>query len=121
MSLTQNFTVIEMGSFIKKIFWFKLSLWEKFALIICFLFFSGIALGRYVEIFRFDQELRWIYQYGSLISLGTGVTTTILSLINTIVLWSKTTDIKRKILGTLISIIPFFLISILMIIAFFRT
>ena len=53
----------ELAKSIKQLNWTK-----RFAILICILFFSGIVLNILTEGFRLNQNLRWIYQYGQVLS-----------------------------------------------------
>ncbi|WP_213189126.1 hypothetical protein [Cloacibacterium caeni] len=80
------------------------TLFKTIAVLIPLLFVSSIILKRYIEIFRIG-DLRWIYQYGSFISLAIFFGVLPISLLNAILLYFEK-NIKNKIIFLLINLLP---------------
>lgn len=80
------------------------TLFKTIAVLLPLLFIFAIILNRSVEIFRIG-DLRWIYQYGSFISLAIFFGVLPISLLNAILLYFEK-NIKNKIIFLLINLLP---------------
>ncbi|MBW4971622.1 hypothetical protein KZY98_14245 [Croceibacter atlanticus] len=80
---------------------------KLYAIIICVLFLGGMWIGSYVEQFRFDENLRWIYGWGKDFQHLTFILCPIAGLINEIWIITKNkTNWKSDISWTLVSLFP---------------
>lgn len=86
---------------------------EKFALLIVILFICGILIGKFSEYFRMTPDLKWIYRSGKLISHLLFFGSILWSLINTILIFKKSSW-KNNLVWILISILPVLYFSIMM-------
>ena len=79
---------------------------KRFAILICILFFSGILLDILTEGFRLNQNLRWIYQYGQVLSSILFYGALLGSLLNSILIAGAENNWKKSLLWTTISLLP---------------
>lgn len=85
----------------------RLRLLELFAVLICFLFVSGIVVNDISEIFRMDKNFRWVYEYGQAYSLYSFYGAILWSLINSALIVTKpNNNWRRNTIWTLISLAP---------------
>jgi len=90
----------------------QLSWTQRFAALICFLFLLSIALNLFTEGFRFNSRLRWIYQYGQLISIVLFYGTFLASLINSLLISGEGANWKKSLVWTLISSVPILFLTL---------
>lgn len=94
---------------------------QKFAILIPVIFIFGICISTFVERFRINQDLRWIYEYGKHFSLTMCLGAVIWSIVNSILIFQ---DLKiekpKKILWFLLSLSTFLYLFIMMSIAMTR-
>jgi hypothetical protein len=57
---------------------------QKFAIIIPGIFISTLIISSFVERFRVNPNLRWIYEYGKYLSLSIGYGSVVWSIVNSI-------------------------------------
>ena len=94
--------------------------YEKHALIICSLCFSGMLIGNLSERFRYS-ELRYLYQFGWITCYILVLTSLIWSLGNSIsILKESNYSLRRKLLWTSISLAPILLFVMFMLLAFLQ-
>jgi len=55
---------------------------KTIAVIVCIVFLVSILIGFYVEQFRFDKDLRWIYDIGKCFSFWTFLLAPLIGLVN---------------------------------------
>ncbi|RXG13020.1 hypothetical protein DSM02_3814 [Leeuwenhoekiella polynyae] len=94
-------TLKNITTFLKQLNWTK-----KFAILICILFFFSILLDVSTEGFRSNQNLRWIYQYGQVLSIILYCGAFVWSLLNSVLIAGKETNWKKNLLWTTISLLP---------------
>ncbi|TPG32594.1 hypothetical protein EAH81_25230 [Flavobacterium pectinovorum] len=96
--------------------YYNLDLTQKFAIAIPVLFLLSCLTKRYIERFRFSQEFRWIYEYGSFGALILCLLLVVFSFINSIsIIGGLKIKLLPKILWFLLSSSVFFLIMGLLI------
>ncbi len=88
---------------------------QKFAIIIPGIFISALIISSFVERFRVNQNLRWIYEYGKDFSLIIGYGAVVWSIVNSIlILKDLKTERPKKILWFLLSAATFLYLFIRM-------
>lgn len=99
----------------------SLHLIQKFAIAIPVLSILSYLTKRYVERFRFSDEFRWIYEYGSFGSLMLSLLLIVLSFANSIlIIWVLKIKILPKILWFLLSLSVFLYFSLAIIFPILR-
>lgn len=94
---------------------------QKFAIVIPGIFILGAFISEYVERFRGDKNLRWIYVDGKDYSLIMCYGTALWSILNSIlILQNLKTEKTKKILWFLLSVSTFLYLFIMMTIAMTR-
>jgi hypothetical protein len=94
---------------------------QKFAILIPVIFISGIYISSFIEKFRINQDLRWIYEYGKDFSLTICLGAVTWSIVNSILIFQ---DLKiekpKKTLWFLLSVSTFLYLFLIMTIAMTR-
>lgn len=81
--------------------------YKLYSIIICILFIIGILIGRFSEIFRFNFDQHWIYEYGNYLSYLIIFGSVIWSIINALRILNRFRyRLKNKIIWILISLLP---------------
>ena len=93
---------------------------QKFAIAIPALFFLSCLTKHYIERFRFSSEFRWIYEYGSNISLSLCCLLVIFSFVNSISMFDLKIKLIPKLFWILLIASVFLYIAIGMIIVMFE-
>jgi len=93
---------------------------QKFAIAIPALFILSCLTKHYIERFRFSSEFRWIYEYGSNISLSLSCLLVIFSFVNSISMFDLRIKLIPKLLWILLSASVFLYIAIGMTIVMFE-
>jgi len=89
-----------------------LHLTQKFAIAIPALFILSCLTKHYVQRFRYSSEFRWIYEYGSNISLSLCCLLVIFSFVNSISMFDLRIKLIPKSLWILLSASVFLYIAI---------